>query len=163
MSVTLEKIEILRERAVVSYAEAKEILIKSNGDVLEALLILENQSKVKGRKTEFFDCCTKNSKGVLGTVKKLINKGNNTKFVISKEGNVITDMPVTLLAIITAVMPPLTIAGVLAAMVTSHKVSFMKPDGKGMKINETLNKVTSCVNNVSNQVVDAIKEEESKQ
>lgn len=159
MSVTLEKIEMLRERANITYAEAKEVLTKTNGDVLEALLLLENESKVKAGRTEFFDCCTKNSKGVLGTVKKIINKGNNTKFVISKEGKVITDMPVTLLAIITAAVPPITVVGVLAAMVTSHKISFVKSDGQGMKINDTLNKVSTCVNDVSNKVVDAIKEE----
>lgn len=159
MSVTLEKIEILREKANVSYAEAKEILEKSNGDVLEAILLLEKDAKIRRGKSEIFDCCSKNSKGVMGTVKKVINKGNNTKFVISKEGNVVTDMPVTLLALITAAVPPLTVAGVLAAMVTNHKISFVKPDGTGMKINDTLNKVSTSVNNVSNQVVDAIKED----
>jgi len=41
----LEKVEKLREKANVSYAEAKEALDKSNSDILEALIYLENQGK----------------------------------------------------------------------------------------------------------------------
>lgn len=51
MSVTLEQIEIIRERARVTYAEAKEVLEKCNGDALEALIMLEAQAKVRPPKT----------------------------------------------------------------------------------------------------------------
>ncbi len=43
----LEKIEKLRERAQVSYDEAKEAYEVSNGDLLDALIYLEKQGKVK--------------------------------------------------------------------------------------------------------------------
>ena len=43
----LEKVEKLRERANVSYEEAKEALEKSNGDLLDAIVYLERQGKVK--------------------------------------------------------------------------------------------------------------------
>ncbi|MCL2228059.1 MAG: hypothetical protein FWB97_10635 [Oscillospiraceae bacterium] len=42
----LEKADILREKAGVSYAEAKEALENSNGSVLDALVYLEKQGKV---------------------------------------------------------------------------------------------------------------------
>ena len=42
----LEKAEKLRERANVSFAEAKEALDNTGGDILEALIYLENQGKV---------------------------------------------------------------------------------------------------------------------
>ena len=35
-----EKVDMLRERANVSYEEAKNALEKSNGDVLEAMILL---------------------------------------------------------------------------------------------------------------------------
>jgi len=41
----LEKVEKLREKADVSYAEAKEALDISNGDILDALIYLEKQGK----------------------------------------------------------------------------------------------------------------------
>ena len=42
----LEKVEKLREKANVTFAEAKEALNNSGGDILDALIYLENQGKV---------------------------------------------------------------------------------------------------------------------
>ena len=41
-----EKVEKLRQRANVSYEEAKKALDEANGDVLDAMLALEAQGKV---------------------------------------------------------------------------------------------------------------------
>jgi len=41
----LEKVEKLREKANVTFAEAKEALDNSGGDILNALIYLENQGK----------------------------------------------------------------------------------------------------------------------
>ena len=46
----LEKIDKLRERANVSYEEAKEALEASDGDLLDAMIYLERQGKVKAEK-----------------------------------------------------------------------------------------------------------------
>ena len=54
-----EKIEKLRERANVTYEEAKEALNAANGDLLDAMIYLERQGKVKAEKevhtTEYTD------------------------------------------------------------------------------------------------------------
>ena len=54
MDITLEKVDKVRERTGVSYSKAKEALEVSNGDVLEAIIFLEKQSKDEGqyKKTE---------------------------------------------------------------------------------------------------------------
>ena len=44
----IEKVERLREKANVSYEEAKEALEQSGGDLLDAIVLLERQGKVKG-------------------------------------------------------------------------------------------------------------------
>ncbi len=44
--VTLEQVEKLRERADVSYDEAKAALEEANGDLLEALITLEKKGSV---------------------------------------------------------------------------------------------------------------------
>jgi len=41
----LEKVEKLREKADVSFSEAKEVLDAANGDILDALILLEKQGK----------------------------------------------------------------------------------------------------------------------
>ena len=48
----LEKVEALREKANISYEEAKNILDEANGDLLEAMVLLERQGKIRKPETE---------------------------------------------------------------------------------------------------------------
>src|SRR5699024_11972032 len=50
----LEKVEKLRERADVSYEEAKEALEACDWDLLDAMVWLEKRGKVKGPSKESF-------------------------------------------------------------------------------------------------------------
>jgi translation elongation factor EF-Ts len=43
MSITLEKVDQVRERTGVSYQKAKEVLEQTEGDVLEAIVLLEQE------------------------------------------------------------------------------------------------------------------------
>lgn len=47
MAVTLEQVERLREKADISYEEAKALLEQTDGDLLEALILLERQGRVE--------------------------------------------------------------------------------------------------------------------
>lgn len=47
MAVTLEQVEKLRERADVSYEEAKQTLEQCGGDLLDALILLERRGKIR--------------------------------------------------------------------------------------------------------------------
>lgn len=47
MDVTLELVEQLRKRANVSYEEARAVLEETGGDLLEALILLEQRGKVR--------------------------------------------------------------------------------------------------------------------
>ena len=47
-----EKVEKLRQRANISYEEAKNVLEQADGDLLDAMVILERQSKIKKPETE---------------------------------------------------------------------------------------------------------------
>lgn len=46
--ITLDQVEKLRERANVSYEDAKEALEVTEGDLLEAVIFLERQGKING-------------------------------------------------------------------------------------------------------------------
>lgn len=45
--VTMEQVEKLREKTGVSYEEAKKVLTETEGDLLEAVILLEREGKVK--------------------------------------------------------------------------------------------------------------------
>jgi predicted RND superfamily exporter protein len=141
MSVKLEQVEILRERANVTYEEAREALEMNNGDMVEALIYLERNNKVKmDREKE----AHKNS-GFGTWLKNLISKGNRTKFIISKNENIIMKIPVTFLVIITIFAPYVTLFGVVVALLTEHRCRFDKEDGFNMEANKMLDKVSSAV------------------
>ena len=53
--ITLEKLDILRERADLSYQEAKELLELCDGDVVQALIELEHRPKKESSTETFFN------------------------------------------------------------------------------------------------------------
>ena len=158
MSISLEQIGMLKDRANVSYEEAREVLEKCNCDVVEALIYLEKQDKVKTCKRAAIESGVHSTtKKVLSTAEKLFKKGNETKFVISKADKNIVDIPVNVVILATIIAPPVTIVGALGALVTKHKIRFAKPDGGEVGINEFLDKFATTVNKVNDQVAEAIK------
>ncbi|MFA9399425.1 MAG: DUF4342 domain-containing protein, partial [Clostridiaceae bacterium] len=83
---TLEKIDIIRTRTGVTYKEANEALIACDGNVVDALIYIEEMDKEKDQyttKDEFFNF-----------IKGLIKKGNVNRIKIKKDDKVIVDMPV---------------------------------------------------------------------
>lgn len=109
--ITLEKIDLLRERAGVSYREAREILERTSGDVIEALVELE--SRKESSWTEEF---TVRSGEVIEKVKELVREGNVSKIRVKHDDKVLVEIPVTLGAIGAVVLPQLAALGVLVAV-----------------------------------------------
>ncbi|MEG6616721.1 DUF4342 domain-containing protein [Peptococcaceae bacterium 1198_IL3148] len=135
MSINLELIDELKKRANVSYSDAKEALEQCNGDLLEALVYLEKNKKVKADTN-----CDWADK-----IKHLFHKGNNTRFIISKKERTALDLSVTWSAIITVCAPYVVVPMLGLGLVTGHKMKFVGQNGEDMAVNETLNKVSSAV------------------
>lgn len=109
--ITLDKIDMLRERTGVSYREARDVLQRTGGDVIEALVELEGRKQ--GRWTEEFSV---KSGEVIDKVKELVREGNVTKIRVKHDGKTLVEIPVTLGAIGAVVLPQLAALGVLVAM-----------------------------------------------
>ncbi len=88
MEITLEKIDIIRERTGATYTEAKEALEACEGNVVDALVYMEN--KVKEEKEELYT--TKDE--LVKWIKDIIKKGNVTRIKVKKEDKIIVDIPV---------------------------------------------------------------------
>ncbi len=154
MAVSLELIEKLKERADVSYEEAKAALEKFDGDIVEALIYLEQQNKMKKppkESTAFSSFLTK--------AKKILKTCNETHMIISKNQEQIINLSLTIVILVTIVVPPLTIIALLAALLTGHKIKLEKPGCEEMKINKTLDDISSAVSNMGSQMAEAIKKE----
>lgn len=158
MNISLEQIEALTQRANVSYEEAKAALELNNGDIVEALIYLERQNKVRadrkfGAESNFFS-----------SVKQLIKKCNQIKFLIKKENTVIINLPLTIVILTTIFLTPVVAVGLVAALVTNHKIRFQKPDGEDMEINKTFDRMSTAVTTATSQIVNTInKDSENNQ
>jgi len=122
--ITLEKIDIIRERTGVTYREAKEVLEKSKGSVLEALIELDEKKNTNW--TEEFSV---RSGDVIEKVKGLLYEGNVNKISVKSEGRTLVEIPVTFGAIGAMILPHLAVLGVLVAMFKRCTIEVVRNDG----------------------------------
>jgi len=134
MEIDLEKIDIIRERMGVSYAEAKAALEEANGDVVAALINLEKQAQ-KASWTEEFQV---RGNEVVEKVKELVRQGNVTKIRVKREGQTIFELPVTIGAIGAALAPQLAVLGIVAGLITRCTVEIEKRKENGEQETETI-------------------------
>lgn len=132
--ITLEKIDIIRERTGASYTEAKEALEACGGNIVDALIFIEEQKKAPvdnmfSSKEEFFDW-----------LRDMVNKGNVNRIRVKKDEKVLIDIPVTAgaAAMLTALIwPPILAVGLITAVVTKVTFEITKSDGTVEVINTT--------------------------
>ncbi|MGL5648019.1 MAG: DUF4342 domain-containing protein [Clostridium sp.] len=167
--ITLEKVDQIRERANLSYEEAKRILVEADGDVLEALINLEKEG-VKGinNTIDEEDILSKTAYNVDDFkcwLKEIIEKGNVSRIKIKKEETVIADLPVNagISAMVIAIVLPAVLAfGVIAAVATKVTIEITKCDGSVEVVNKYVKKVTNEVALKASIVASTVKEKASK-
>lgn len=111
-NITLEQIDLIMQRANVSYSEAKEALEQSNGDTVEALLYLERAEKIK--KTTSRNCSE--------DVKSFIGKLNCTRFILKKQQHTYVDVPLTVAIIAIITCFHVSVIALIVAIATGVKI-----------------------------------------
>lgn len=149
MSVSLEKIDILRSRVNISYEEAKAVLEKTNGDLVEALIQFEKENKTKPEATAKKSSDITNN--VTSFVKDVINKGNNTRLIIKKADKDILNLSMTVSVVASIFAPYIPIVGLPLAIITKHKIRIEKSNGEDVNINKVIDKVSDTVNSIVSQ------------
>ncbi|QUH26894.1 DUF4342 domain-containing protein [Serpentinicella alkaliphila] len=155
VDISLEKIDIVRDRTGVSYKKAKEALEANNGSVVDALISLEEEEVDKG----WTKNASETGSEMLEKLKKVIEKGNVTKVILKKDDETILNIPVTAGAIGVILAPVAAILGVSAALVSRMKVEIVKKDGEVVDINEM---AESKINNLRNNITINIDDEEDR-
>ncbi|SCX93556.1 DUF4342 domain-containing protein [Alkaliphilus peptidifermentans] len=131
MDINLEKIDILRERTGVSYKEAREVLEETNGDLVEALIKLEEKSD-----KNWYDTINVTGNDVIEKLKAIIKKGNVTRVILKKDGEIMLNIPVTAGAIGVVLGPLVSIVGVSAAIASRATIEIVKNNGEVVDIND---------------------------
>ena len=153
MEITLEKIELVKDRTGVSYREAKDALEACDGSVVDAIIAIEeNIDANKGGKAGEYVQTT------MAKVKELVNKGNISKISVKRGDESIVNIPVNV-GIVGAVLAPWgVVAAAIAAFGFKCKVELTTDDGKVIDISEKVGNVADTVKEKSSVVVDEIKE-----
>lgn len=154
MEISLEKIDIIRERSNISYKDAKEALEKNGGDVVETLVYLEE------KENEAEDSWTKNAteKGeeIVDIVKEIIRKGNVTKIVIKKNEKVLMNIPVSVGAVGAALALPATALGLITALATKCSVEIVKEDGEIVNVNDMADETIEKASDIADETAEKI-------
>ncbi|WP_027625050.1 DUF4342 domain-containing protein [Clostridium lundense] len=153
--ITLEKIDLIRKRTKVSYAEAKEALEISNGNVVDALIYIEENKKsstdeLYATKEEF-----------IAWIKELIKKGNVTRIKVKKEDKVIADIPVNAGVAVTVVAlfaSPVIAIALFAAALTQVTVEITKADGTVEVVNKIIKTTVDDVKEKVQTTTSSVKE-----
>lgn len=150
--ITLEKIDIIRERTGVNYEGAKEALEACDGNVVDALIYIE-----KDKKTTKDNIYTTKDE-LMEWLKDIVKKGNVNRIKIKRDDKVVVDIPVNagIAATLTAlVWPPLIAIGILTAVFTKVTIEITKDDGSVEVVNKIIKSgVESTVNDVKDKVFD---------
>lgn len=130
--ITLEKIDIIRQRTNVSYRRAYEILETAGGDVVRALIELEDEPRNWTERIQV------SSGELVGRVRDILKEGNVNRVTIKSRDKVLLDIPVTMGALGAVLMPYLAALGVIAALATRCTIEVEKrprrPLEPGVKI-----------------------------
>lgn len=167
--ITLEKVDQIRERTGVSYEMAKKALEINDGDLLEALIYIENNVVVPFAEEESSKKCNEDKEckasetiaELKAWLKDIIEKGNVSRIKIKKDESVLVDVPVNAgiaATVIAVIMPPILAFGVIAAVATKLTIEITKCDGSVEVVNKYIEKAAVEVKGKAQEVAGMVKE-----
>ena len=125
MEVTLEKIELVKDRTGVSYKEAKDALEAADGSVVDAIINIEETIDVVEKKS-----VQESTGAILERIKELVQKGNVSKIVVKKnDGEMLLNLPLNAGIVGSLLAPWGVLAGILSTFLFKCVVEVVKEDG----------------------------------
>ena len=123
MEITLEAVEAVMEQTGVDYKAAKEALLKADGDVDEAIKLIQPETRDIGADIN----------DMIGKLKKLVEEGNVDRIQVHKGEEMVLNIPVNI-GILgglvgLAAAPWALIAGTIAAFGIGCRIEVVRKDG----------------------------------
>jgi len=152
MEITLEKIELVKDRTGVSYREAKEALEATDGNVVDAIIKIEDEINAKvGAKL------SDNGAKIVEKIKEYIKKGNVARITVKREEEVMLNIPVTVGVVGTVLAPWLTVIGSIVALGLKCDIMLMKDDGTVIDLTSKLNETFDDAKEKGSEAVDSMR------
>jgi hypothetical protein len=154
MKITLEMIDELRERKDVSYSEAKAALEQTDGDLVEAIILLEKSNPSQKQ--------PKTGKSILDNIKGFLKKLQNINVIFSKNDQIVIKIPSLIFIITSIILLPFVLVGVVLAVLTNHKIYLSSTDDDVNSVNKVIDDVSNSINKVKDEVKDGFQEEKEE-
>jgi hypothetical protein len=142
MTIDIKLIDEMRKRTNCSYQEAKELLEKHNGDLIEAIVEFEKKQGPHAYYTG-----SSNHGSTFGIrAKRLLHKGNVTRFTIEKGEETFLNIPMSILILILLITMPIFwfyIILVAVIYVLGYKIRIKKNVGQTVEINEVIDELSN--------------------
>lgn len=129
MEITLEKIELVKDRTGVTYKEAKDALEQTDGNVVDAIIAIEETIDEKSAKK-----IGAQGEELIARMKEVAKKGNVSRILVTKEDETLINIPLSVGLFGAVIGPWAMIAGVVAAFGFKCKIEFVKDDGSVVDI-----------------------------
>ncbi len=156
MEITLEKIELVKDRTGVSYKEAKEALEAVDGSVVDAIINIEDNIDKKGASK------SKDANTVVEALKGIVKKGNVSKIVIKNtEGEILLNVPVTAGIVGVVIAPWAAIAGVIASFGFKCVIEVVKDDGTIIDVSDKTTEAVGKAAEKGSDVYNKVKNSET--
>ena len=134
MEITLEKIELVKDRTGVTYAEAKAALEEADGSVVDAIIAIEETINAGQKKRGF----GKKGEALFESIKALVSKGNVSKIQVKREGEIVLNVPVNAGIVGVVIAPLASVVAVVAAFGFKCTIEVIKDDGTIIDVSDAV-------------------------
>ena len=155
MEINLEKIELVKDRTGCTYSEAKEALERTEGSVVDAIIAVE-ETMNKGY--DAVDGGSLKDSPIFAKIKEIVDKGNVSRILVSKDDKTIVNFPLTAGVIGALLVPWGAIVGIIAALGTQCSIDFVNEKGEVIDINGKVVGVYDKAKETAQKGVDKINE-----
>ena len=192
MEITLEQVERLREKANVSYGQAKAALEYSGGNLLDALIYLEEQGVIPRPEDTYYSTKSETpppppqeelpllpveppKKQKRQSKQKQANRWSlrrllrwlrrillDNELEIWRKGQPITAIPMLILLILVFCLPWITIPLLILGLFLGFRYQIAGPDLENDAINTMMDSAASTAADVGRQVMDELKHQHDK-
>ena len=180
----LEKIDRLRERANVTYEEAKEALEQADDDLLDAMVLLEKAGKVKQPNQSSYSTSYEEQKQYIRVVDKVEEQKKNapslgnsigrlvrillqfilhSSFHVTRRGNNLFTLPTWLMVILVGMFWKIAFPVGIIAMVFGVRYSF-ESDGRAdtQAANDTANEILDKAGSIADSIENGLRKEDKQ-
>ncbi|MGL4797000.1 MAG: DUF4342 domain-containing protein [Paraclostridium sp.] len=168
-NITLEKIDQVLERVPsANYSEAKEALVITDGDVVDAIIYLEQNkktTKVKA-KAKVEEVLGKDTEKIKEQLKEMLKRSNVIRIVVEKDSRTIMNIPLTVGVVGLALGPLVTLVGLSAAVIGKFNIKVENEEDKtvvdlGELNEEKLNMLKNMLAHTAKEVGEVVKKEKN--